>query len=213
MELLDALRENYGKKVIMQPVIYPSQDFASSTVEPYNCLFATAFTRDSADLSMMLDNQAAYRICKESLKVKNPSFIHLNRIMSQVVSSATTSLRYATQLNASLDEILTNLVPEPNYRYPLLALSPMRHPSRALHENFSTREIITDLFDEKNLMADVGMGKLRMNRFLSACVVVRGMDTVKATDLDERLADYKEQTGPNGKVLLSFLTLCYEYTK
>ncbi len=37
VELLDSLRENFAKKPIMQPVIYPSNDFASSVVEPYNC--------------------------------------------------------------------------------------------------------------------------------------------------------------------------------
>lgn len=198
VEILDALRTQYSKKVIMQPVIFPSQDFAASTVEPYNCMFATAYTRDTADLSMMLDNQAAYRICKESLKVKNPSFLHLNRLMSQVVSAATTSLRFETQLNASLDEIVTNLVPEPSYRYPLMALSPVRHPSRAMHENFSTREIINDLFEEKNLMADIGVGKLKLNRFLSCCVIIRGVDTVRKDDLDGHMAKYKGDGG--GKV-------------
>lgn len=200
VEILDALRTQYPKKVILQPVIFPSAEFATSNVEPYNCMFATAYTRDTADLSLMLDNQAAYRICKQSLKVKNPSYVHLNRLMSQVVSSATTSLRFETVLNASLDEIVTNLVPEPSYRYPIMSLSPVRHPSRAMHENFSTREIIMDLFEEKNLMADIGVGKLKLNRFLSCCVIIRGTDTVRKNDLDEHMAKYKVGGNPNDKV-------------
>lgn len=113
------------------------------------------------DLGLVLDNQAAYRMCKENLKIKSPSFLHLNRIIAQMVSATTTSLRFETQLNASLDEIVTNLVPEPKFRYPIMSLSPVRHPSRAKHENFATKEIITDLFDEKNFLADVGTGMLR----------------------------------------------------
>ena len=41
------------------------------------------------------------------------------------------------------DEIVTNLVPEQKFRYPLLSLSPVRHPSRAKHESFSTKEMST----------------------------------------------------------------------
>ncbi len=119
-------------------------------------MFATAYTRDTADLSLMLDNQAAYRMCQENLKVKSPSFTHLNRVIAQMVSAATTSLRFESQVNASLDEIVTNQVPEQKFRYSLLSLSPVRHPSRAKHESFSTKEIVNDLFEEKNILADIG---------------------------------------------------------
>lgn len=200
VEILDSLRDQYAKKVIMQPAIYPSADFASSVVEPYNCVFCTAYTRDTVDLAMMIDNQAAYRMCRENLKVKNPTFTHLNRIIGQMVSATTTSLRFETQLNASLDEIVTNMVPEAKFRYPILSLSPVRHPSRAKHENFSTREIITDLFDEKNMLADVGHGKLRQNRYLSCTVLIRGVDTVTKADLQDHITTETGSATADGKV-------------
>lgn len=175
VEVLDALHDQFDKKVIFQPVIYPSTEYASNIVEPYNCLFATAYTRETVDLSLMLDNQAAYRMCQRNLKVKNPSFVHLNRIIAQMVSACTTSLRFESELNASLTEIRTNLVPDTTYRYPVISLAPIRHPARAKHESFSTKEIVTDLFEEPNILCDCGHS-LKMNRYLSAAVLLRGID-------------------------------------
>jgi tubulin alpha len=172
-DLLEDLREQFSKKVIFEPAIYPSRDYASSIVEPYNCILATAGSRDSVDLSLMLDNQAAYRICRNVLKVKSPSFMHLNRIIAQMVSGCTTSLRFESELNASLAEIVGNLVPDKPYRYPIISLSPIRDPSIMKHESFSTREIVTDLFDKNNVLCDVG-DHLKQNRLLATCILLRG---------------------------------------
>ena len=112
VELLENLRDQFSKKTLFNPVIFPSNDYASSVVEPYNAIFALAYTQETSDLSLMLDNQAAYRMCRKNLKIKHPTFVHLNRIIAQMVSACTGSLRFETQLNASLDEMVTNLVPE-----------------------------------------------------------------------------------------------------
>ena len=165
-------------------------DFISTSQLPFILHTKTSLIKksDSVDLGLVLDNQAAYRMCKENLKVKAPSFLHLNRIIAQMVSATTTSLRFETQLNATLDEIVTNIVPEPKMRYPIMSLSPVRHPSRAKHENFSTTELVTSLFDETNFLADVGTGMLKKNRYLSCCVLLRGVDRIPAADLSDHLA-------------------------
>ncbi|KAF4702179.1 hypothetical protein FOZ62_024033 [Perkinsus olseni] len=174
-ELLEALREQFEKKVILEPVLYPSAEYSSSAVEPYNCLFATAYSKAVCDLSLMLDNQAAYKLCRDQLAVKNPTFYHLNRLISQVVSACTTSLRFESMINASLLEIVHNIVPTPVYRYPIVSLSPVRHASRHRHESFSTKDIVVDLFEPKSFLCDVGP-TLRLNRYLSVCVLLRGTD-------------------------------------
>ena len=38
-------------------------------------------------------------------------------------------------------------------RYPIISLSPIRHPSVMQHENFSTKEIVTDLFERTNILS------------------------------------------------------------
>jgi len=174
-EILESLHEQFDKKVIFQPVIYPSKDFASSIVEPYNCMFAMHYTKGIVDLSLMLDNQAAYNMCTNNLKIQNPDFIHLNCIIAQMVSACTTSLRYESQVNASLLEMVTNLVPESTFRYPILSLSPVRKADAGGHESFTTGEIVTDLFEARNILCDCGT-HLKANRYFAAVVLLRGTD-------------------------------------
>lgn len=183
-EVLREIDEQYRKKLIFQPVIYPSNQFSSSLVEPYNCIFAMHATADLVDLSMVLDNQGAWGMCSRNLGIKNPKFKDVNRLIAQVLSSATTSLRFESELCASLQEVLTNLVPTKQYRYPILSLAPVRPADGSSHERHSTADIINDLFDRTNHLVDcVDPPMLSGNRYLAAVVLLRGMDN--ALDKDQ----------------------------
>jgi len=52
----------------------------------------------------MVDNEAIYDICRRNLDVERPSYTNLNRLISQVVSSITASLRFDGALNVDLTE-------------------------------------------------------------------------------------------------------------
>jgi len=174
-EILRSLNDHFDKKVIFEPVIFPSKDFSSSIVEPYNCIFAMHYLKDIVDLSLMLDNQAAYNMCTNNLKIRDPDFVDLNRIIAQMVSACTTSLRYESEINASLLEMVTNLVPASTFRYPILSLSPVRKADAGVHERFSVQDIITDLFEDRNILCDCG-SNLKSNRYFAAVVLLRGYD-------------------------------------
>lgn len=58
-----------------------------------------------------VDNEAIYDICKKNLNIVSPSLTNLNRLIAQVVSSITASLRFDGSLNVDLNEFQTNLVP------------------------------------------------------------------------------------------------------
>lgn len=61
--------------------------------------------------SFQVDNEAIFGICKKYLGISQPSFTNLNRLIAQVVSSITVSLRFSGSLNVDLNEFQTNLVP------------------------------------------------------------------------------------------------------
>ena len=42
-------------------------------------------TLDHSDCSFMVDNEAIYDICKKNLAIPRPSYVNLNRLISQVV--------------------------------------------------------------------------------------------------------------------------------
>lgn len=204
-KLLEDLHDQYSKKMVLQPAIFPSVHLSNCIVEPYNCVLALHKMKDLVDLTMPLDNEKAYELVRTNLLVPNPTFHHLNIIMSQFVSACTASLRFPTELGASLDEIVQNLVPFPQFRYPVMSLSPLRSPKSAKHEEFSVAEIVTDLFEGKSILCDCDK-ILKLNRYLSAVVLLRG--TVKVIDKDDQgLTGPKDKPVSFSEVMASLRTL------
>jgi len=79
-------------------------------VEPYNAILTTHTTLEHTDCAFMVDNEAIYDICNKNLGVARPSYQNLNRLIGQIVSSITASLRFDGALNVDLNEFQTNLV-------------------------------------------------------------------------------------------------------
>ena len=92
--LMERLSVDYGKKSKLQFSVYPAPQVATAVVEPYNSVLTTHFTFDRSDVAFMVDNEAIYDICRRNLDVERPSYTNLNRLISQVVSSITASLRF-----------------------------------------------------------------------------------------------------------------------
>merc|ERR1712157_220914 len=65
-------------------------------------------------------------------------------------------------------------VPFPEFKYPILSMSPIRAKALAAHEHFTTAEIVTDLFQGKNILCSCDE-ILPQNRYLSAVVLLRGV--------------------------------------
>ena len=84
-------------------------------VEPYNSVLTTHTTLEHSDCAFMVDNEAIYDICRRNLDVERPTYTNLNRLIGQIVSSITASLRFDGALNVDLTEFQTNLVPYPRY--------------------------------------------------------------------------------------------------
>jgi tubulin alpha len=190
--ILEEMRDDFNKKVIFQPLLYPSRNLSSSIVEPYNCVFATAHIHSGGnnghngltDLTLMFDNEAAYRVAETKLKCAKPNYKVLNRMIAQVISSCTTSLRYEAELGAALNEIVTNLVPQPQYRYCSVAYAPVHSKAHSDHESQETAAIIKELFEEHNTMCE--MQDLRSNRYIAACVLLRGVEKMTSNPKDDR---------------------------
>ena len=95
---------DYGKKSKLEFAIYPAPQIATAVVEPYNSILTTHTTLEHSDCCFMVDNEAIYDISKRSLGVERPSYTNLNRLIGQIVSSITASLRFDGALNVDLTE-------------------------------------------------------------------------------------------------------------
>ena len=74
---------------------------STAIVEPYNTILSNHTTIEFVDVVFLVDNQAIYDICKASLELTYPSYSNLNRLIAQIISSITASLRFDGALNVS----------------------------------------------------------------------------------------------------------------
>lgn len=64
----------------------------------------THTTIDHCEVGFIVDNEAIYDICCRHLDIERPTYTNLNRLISQVLSSITASLRFDGALNVDLTE-------------------------------------------------------------------------------------------------------------
>ncbi|CAD8202344.1 unnamed protein product [Paramecium octaurelia] len=150
--LLEAIHEEYGKKSKIGFAIFPSPKISSSIVEPYNTVLCESALIDHNDVCILFDNEAIYDICNRHLEIERCSYTNLNRIIAQVCSSLTLSLRFDGQLNSQLDDFQTNLVPYPKIHFMLSSYAPIVAAQKVYHEQLTISEITTSLFESQSMM-------------------------------------------------------------
>ncbi|XP_054753896.2 tubulin alpha-2 chain-like [Lytechinus pictus] len=169
--LMERLSVDYGKKSKLQFSIYPAPQVSTAVVEPYNAVLTTHNTLEHSDCAFMVDNEAIYDICRTNLDIERPSYTNLNRLIGQIVSSITASLRFDGALNVDLTEFQTNLVPYPRIHFPLATYAPVISTTKAIHEQLNVAEITNACFEPNQQMVKCDP---RRGKYMACCLLYRG---------------------------------------
>lgn len=140
-------------------------------MEPYNAVLSTHSLIEHTDIVVQLDNEAIYDLCRTGLRLEKPSYRNLNRLISQTISSLTTSLRFNGSMNVDISEFQTNLVPFPRIHFMLSSYAPVISTVRAYHELCSVSEITNAVFEPSNMMVKCDP---RHGKYMACCLMYRG---------------------------------------
>lgn len=186
--LISKIREEYPDRMMCTYSVLPSPKVSDTVVEPYNCTLSIHQLVENADAVFAIDNEALYNICTTSLKVEQPSYSDLNRLVSSVMSGITCSLRFPGQLNADLRKLAVNLIPFPRLHFFAVGHAPLAAPDSQSYRSLSVPELAGQMFDRNNMMAEVDP---REGRYLTAAVYFRGKVSTKEVEDEMALMQSK----------------------
>lgn len=144
--LLEHVKTQFPKAIILSVNVFPSGMKDESVVTPYNACLSAVNLLERADISFLVDNKALSVIAKSVFGIYDLSYSFLNRIAAQAYSSLTATLRFPLSIDATLSEIIANYVSYPQFHSCLLNFSPFHSSLQPYCPALSTTELCTLLF-------------------------------------------------------------------
>ncbi|CAE7224050.1 TUBA1 [Symbiodinium natans] len=186
--MLERLSVDYGKKSKISFTVWCCPQVATAVVEPYNTVLCVHSLLEHTDVTIMYDNEALYDICRRNLDIERPTYTNLNRLIAQIISSLTASLRFDGALNVDITEFQTNLVPYPRIHFMLTSYAPVISAEKAYHEQLSVAEITMSVFEPASMMVKCDP---RHGKYMACCMMYRRGGDVVPKDVNAAVATIK----------------------
>eukprot|EP01119_Soliformovum_irregulare_P007318 TRINITY_DN19718_c0_g1_i1.p1 TRINITY_DN19718_c0_g1~~TRINITY_DN19718_c0_g1_i1.p1 ORF type:complete len:256 (-),score=59.11 TRINITY_DN19718_c0_g1_i1:42-809(-) len=138
------------------------------------------------DVTFMMDNEAIYDICRRNLLLEKPTYLNLNRLIAQIVSSLTASLRFSGSLNVDVKEFQTNLVPYPRIHFLLASYAPIHDSAFSSYSENTVSQMTRACFEESNMFAKCQPSH---GKYISVCLMYRG--DIVPKDVSAAIAEMK----------------------
>ena len=176
--ILEALNDRFPKKLVQTYSVFPQQDDTVSdvVVQPYNSLLTLKRLTVNADSVVVLDNTALHRIAVERLRLENPSFSHINRLVSTVMATSTATLRYPSYMHNDLVGIIASLVPMPRLHFLMTGYTPMTtDASIDTVRKTSVMDVMRRLLQPQNMMVSTPVDRAQQQHcYISILNIIQG---------------------------------------
>ncbi|CAG7820785.1 unnamed protein product [Allacma fusca] len=185
--ILKNLAEAYPKLTKVTVDIVPSTSFSTTATEAYNTVLATHSSIENADVTFLFENEALLDQCRQNLGLKEPKINNLNNLMAQIMSAVTSCIHIDGNINRSLGEIKSNLVPYSRLHFPILSFAPILPPENTqTWRNFDT--LLMEVLNDGNQV--VKTDPLTSERNMAINFMYRGQMTLAdANSIDAALVE------------------------
>jgi len=148
--VLDNVRASYPNRAAHTYSVAPWTAVSDEPGESYNALLSAARLVDGAHVTYLADNRALFDACRDG-GGGSPAYADINHPVSQIMSGATTGLRFAGQLNADMSKCAANLVPYPRLHFFVPAFAPFTFRGQTDACAHTVAELAAQLFDAVRL--------------------------------------------------------------
>ena len=188
--LLEKLNENFPKKLIQAYSVFPNMSGDSGVVvTPYNSILTMKRLILNTDSVIVLDNGALYNIATERIKLESPSMSQVNSLISTIMCSSTTTLRYPGYMNNDMISLIAPLVPTPRCHFLMTGYTPITlDNNKSLVRKTTVLDVMRRLLQSKNIMVSGGAKK---GMYISILNIIQG--EVDPTQIHQALQKIREK--------------------
>lgn len=138
-----------------------------------------------------MDNTALHRIAAERLHIENPTFAQINQLVSTVMSSSTTTLRYPGYMNNDLISLIASLIPTPRLHFLMTGYTPLSTDSQVASIRKTTvLDVMRRLLQPKNMMVSTPVHR-QPHCYIAIQNIIQG--EVDPTQVDKSLQRIRER--------------------
>jgi len=77
--MLERLSVDYGKKSKLSFTVWSCPQVATAVVEPYNTVLAVHSLLEHTDVTIMMDNEVLYDICRRNSDIERPTLYQFEK--------------------------------------------------------------------------------------------------------------------------------------
>ncbi len=158
-------------------------------VTPYNSILTMKRLILNCDSVIVLDNGALYNIATERMKLESPSLSQVNSLISTIMCSSTTTLRYPGYMNNDMISLIAPLVPTPRCHFLMTGYTPITlDNNKTLVRKTTVLDVMRRLLQSKNIMVSGGAKK---GMYISILNIIQG--EVDPTQIHQALQKIREK--------------------
>lgn len=153
-KIIEQIKEKFPKTILQTYSVFSNLESASDVVVgPYNSILTLEWIVEHPDFIVVLDNQALYKVAVETMRVNAPSFEHINSMVSRIMTSITSPMRFYSPIYTRLSHIAAYLNPLPPMQFIQTAFSPFSPADHQFVINTSPSKILSRILEPRSLIS------------------------------------------------------------